>query len=73
MTQRRSVARVADRPNPANGTSEMSVAKRPFAACGKLCDRRLPFTDYSGRMIYMITADGLAWEGRRDCFSQSTV
>jgi hypothetical protein len=46
--------------NPANGTSEMSVPKRPFAACGKLCDRRPPFTDHSGRMIYMITADGSA-------------
>jgi len=33
------------RPNPATGTSEMSAAKRPFAACGKLCDRRPAFTD----------------------------
>jgi hypothetical protein len=48
------------RPNPANGTSEMSVPKRPFAACGKLCDRRPPFTDHSRRMTYMITADGSA-------------
>jgi hypothetical protein len=36
MTQRRSGARVADRPTPGGGPQEFTVSKRPFATCGKL-------------------------------------
>jgi type II secretory pathway component GspD/PulD (secretin) len=37
LTQRRSAARVADRPIPEVQGAEMPSEKRPFAACGKLC------------------------------------
>jgi hypothetical protein len=36
MTQRRSAARVADRPTAGIGGAEMLTAKRTFAGCAKL-------------------------------------
>jgi hypothetical protein len=35
MTQRRSGARVADRPRPGTGAPEIVASKQPSAACGK--------------------------------------